>query len=93
MDNMPEVFNDFGRMKRELDQSNANVLYCTPETAVWLVDEEYEPRLRLGDAVKIEKRDTGYLVVPVRWQRDEIMSTWDWVEVDEAFIGVIKDIE
>lgn len=93
MNRIPEVFDDYDHLKTQLKQSRDIVVFCTPGIAAWIVDENYLPLLEKGQAVKVEKRGDGLLVVPVKWDRSEETSNWDWVEVDEAYVGDIKTIK
>jgi hypothetical protein len=82
MAKQPEIYKDFKKLKKELDRQEKSVLYCTPGVADWLVNTEYEPKLRYGEAVKVTRWDDEISLVPVRWSLDDNTRQWGWVEME-----------
>ena len=51
MTRMPEVYEDIEIFKKQLQQTDKSILYCTPEVTAWFVDEDYLSTLKIGQAV------------------------------------------
>ncbi|MBD3290202.1 hypothetical protein GF337_15455 [candidate division KSB1 bacterium] len=87
MNKMPEVYDDIEVFKAQLEQTDKSILYCTPEVASWYVEEDYEPILKIGQAVKVTKWENELIIVPVKWQVDENTQQWDWIELEKPFLN------
>ena len=85
MTRMPEVYEDIEIFKKQLQQTDKSILYCTPEVAAWFVDEDYLSTLKIGQAVKVTRWENELIIVPVKWQMDENTEQWDWVELEPPF--------
>jgi hypothetical protein len=82
---MPEVYDDFETVRHELTEKDDIVIYCSVNVAQWLVDKEFEPKLRAGHAVKITKQADSLSIVPVRWDIDESTGQWDWEMIEKPY--------
>ena len=91
MNRMPEVYEDIELFKAQLEQSDKGIFYCTPEVASWYIDEDYEPILKIGQAVKVTKWENELAIVPVKWKLDERTQLWDWIELEKPFAN--KDLQ
>ena len=87
MNRMPEVYEDIELFKKQLNQTDKSILYCTPEVATWYVEEDYEPILKIGEAVKVTKWEDELIIVPVKWQLYEDTQVWDCVELERPFLN------
>lgn len=85
MSKMPEVYDNFDNLKADLNNAAQIVVYVTPEIAGELVNADYLPKLRVGEAVKITKWENELSIVPVKWDRNPNTWQWDWLEVEEPF--------
>ncbi len=77
MHEMPEVYDDYNFVKKQLEDSQEGVIYATPKVAQWIVDENYEPALYLGEAVKISRWQEEIRVIPVKWEEMPENEEWD----------------
>ncbi|MFZ0389880.1 MAG: hypothetical protein WAN36_05430 [Calditrichia bacterium] len=93
MTRMPEVYDDINTVKENLKTADETIIYASPEAAQWLVDHEYEVKLRWGQAVKISKWENEIEVEPVRWERNPDTSQWYWRLLGEPFRRQLKEGE
>ncbi|MEJ2635488.1 MAG: hypothetical protein P8184_09375 [Calditrichia bacterium] len=85
MNRMPEVYDNAAVVKKELNAAEEAVIYAFPRAAAWLVDQDYEPELTAGEAVKISKWESELIIVPVNWERDPETWQWAWREVGKPY--------
>lgn len=85
MNKMPEVYDNYEDVKRQINSANQIILYATPEVAQWMVDKDFEPTLRQGEAVKISRWEDSLTIVPVKWIRMPETSQWNWKEVGRPY--------